>query len=80
MRDAVAVGNHERRARILFGLPERPHRLGVVAAEGDLGDVDVAVADRDQPQVLLRVRLPAEANLATAPRGVAFDAWPPVFE
>jgi len=25
-------------------------------------------------------RLPAVANLATAPRGVAFDAWPPVLE
>ena len=24
--------------------------------------------------------LPAAANLATAPSGVALDAWPPVFE
>jgi hypothetical protein len=24
--------------------------------------------------------LPAEANLATAPMGVAFEDWPPVFE
>jgi hypothetical protein len=28
----------------------------------------------------LRVFLPAAANFATAPRGVDFDIWPPVFE
>jgi len=32
------------------------------------------------PRSFLRVRLPAAANLASAPRGVDFEAWPPVFE
>ena len=32
------------------------------------------------PRSFLARDLPAAANLATAPRGVAFDAWPPVFE
>ena len=32
------------------------------------------------PRSFLAVPLPAAANLATAPRGVAFEAWPPVFE
>ena len=32
------------------------------------------------PRSFFRVRLPPAANFATAARGVAFDAWPPVFE
>ena len=32
------------------------------------------------PRSFLPMLLPAAANLATAPRGVAFDAWPPVLE
>jgi hypothetical protein len=32
------------------------------------------------PRSFLRVALPAAANFATAPSGVAFDCCPPVFE
>jgi len=32
------------------------------------------------PKSFLWFGLPDAANLATAPRGVALDAWPPVFE
>ena len=32
------------------------------------------------PRSFLRVLRPSVANFATAARGVAFDAWPPVFE
>ena len=32
------------------------------------------------PRSFLADRLPPAANLATAPRGVAFEAWPPVLE
>jgi predicted NAD/FAD-binding protein len=61
--DAVAVGDHERRPRVLLGLPECPHGVGVVAAEGDLGDVDVAVAHPDQAQVLLAGALAGRGEL-----------------
>ena len=32
------------------------------------------------PRSFLPVALPAMANFADAPIGVAFDCWPPVFE
>ena len=32
------------------------------------------------PRSFLPIPFPAAANLATAPRGVALDAWPPVLE
>ena len=32
------------------------------------------------PRSFLQPGLPPAANLATAPRKVDFDAWPPVFE
>ena len=32
------------------------------------------------PRSFLPVDLPAAANFATAPRGVALEAWPPVLE
>ncbi len=78
--DAVAVGDDERRAWILLGLPERPHGLRVVAAEGDLRDIDVAVADRDLTEVLLAGSLTGGRELGDRAAGVAFEAWPPVFE
>ena len=34
----------------------------------------------DYPLVFFLVFLPEAANFATAPVGVAFDAWPPVLE
>jgi len=34
----------------------------------------------NSPRSLRPIALPAAANFATAPRGVAFDACPPVFE
>ena len=53
----------------------------VVGADGDLRDVDVAVGRRPSGRGPSSASpCPRVANLATAPRGVAFDAWPPVFE
>jgi hypothetical protein len=50
------------------GLAHRAHGLGLIAPEGNLRDVDVPVCLRQQ------------ANFAVAPRGVDFEAWPPVLE
>ena len=81
VRDAGAVGDHERRAGPGVGLEQRLERLRVVGAERDLRDVDVAVgAARSGPGPCAARDLPLAANFATAPRGVAFDACPPVFE
>ena len=66
--------------RIGFGFEKRLERLRVLRAEGDLRDVDVAVRHRHQPQILLAADLPADANLAAAPVGVALDCCPPVLE
>ena len=74
VRDAVAVGDDERRPGVGLGLAEREQRLLRVRAERDARDVDVAVRDRLQREVLLAACLPPAANFATAPSGVAFDA------
>ena len=57
-----------------------PQRLLRVCAHRNPGDVDVAVGDRLEREILLRHALPPAANFATAPSGVAFDVCPPVFE
>ena len=81
VRDAVAVGDDQRRARVGLGLAERAQRVRVVGAHRDAGDVDVPVGVMsERPGPSSAARLPPAANLATAPRGVAFDIWPPVFE
>ena len=43
MCDAVAVGDHDRRPVVGFGLPEGEQRLLRIGAHGDSRDVDVAV-------------------------------------
>ena len=53
MRDAVAVGEHERGAVVGLGLAERAQCLLGIGAHRDPGDVDVAVGDRLQGEVLL---------------------------
>ena len=75
-----AVGDHERRPRPGVGLEQRLDRLRVVGAQGDLGHVDVAVGAAITPRSFLAVACRRAANLATAPREVDFEAWPPVFE
>jgi F-type H+-transporting ATPase subunit epsilon len=80
VRDAVAVGEDQRRPGPGLGLAERLQRLLRIGAHRHLGDIDVAIGDRLQRQVLARGALAGAANLATAPSGVAFDAWPPVLE
>ena len=81
VRDAVAVGDHQRRAVVGLGL-----------AEG--ASASAAGRRPSRPARRRRCRrrspaargpswasvLPAAANLATAPSGVALDICPPVFE
>ena len=74
VRDAVAVGDDERRAGVALGFQEGLDRLVVLGAEGDLGHVDVAVAHGDQAQVLLGDVLAGRRRTwPTAPSGVALD-------
>ena len=54
VRDAVAVGDHQRRAVVGLGLAEGAQGLLRVGAHRDPGDVDVAVGDRLQREVFLR--------------------------
>ena len=82
VRDAVAVGDDERRAR---RTPRPRGRRSASAASlrahRDLRDVDVAVGHRHQAEVLLAAAACRRPRTwRRAPRGVAFDAWPPVFE
>ena len=63
MRDAVAVGDDQRGAGIRLRLAERLDRLLVVGAEGDVGDVDVPVGDRLEPEVLLGDRFARRGEL-----------------
>ncbi len=51
--DAVAVGDDERGPIEALGFPDGLHRVGVLGAEGDGSDVDVAIAHRHQAQVFL---------------------------
>jgi hypothetical protein len=69
----VAVGDDQRRPRVGLGLAEGEHGLLRVGAEGDAGDVDVAVGSSPAGRGPSSPPLPAAANLATAPIGVAFD-------
>ena len=78
--DAGRVRDDQRRATVRLGLGEHLDRVRHVGAHRDLRDVDVAVARCEQTEVLLALPLPPAANFATAPRGVAFEACPPVFE
>ena len=61
--DAVAVGDDEARPVVGLGLPERGERLVRVGAHGHPRDVDVAVGDRLQREVLLGRRLAGRGEL-----------------
>ena len=80
VRDAVAVGDNQRRPRIRLGFEQRLQRLRHLGAHRDARDIDVAIHVGDQAQILFPTVLPAAANFATAPSGVAFDRCPPVLE
>ena len=56
LRDAVAVGEHQRGPVVGLRLAERAQRLLRVGAHGHPGHVDVAVGDGLQGEVLLRAR------------------------
>ena len=77
---AVTVSDDQGRTVVGFGVEEGPQRVGVLRAVGHGGDVDVAIGHRDLREVLLAAGLPAAANFAMAPRGVALDICPPVLE
>ena len=59
VRDAMAVGQNQRRARIRFGLVERANGLRRIGAHRDLADVDVAVRDGHHSEVFLAACLAA---------------------
>ena len=80
MSDAVAVGDDDRRAVIGICFEEGAERLLIAGAHGHLRDIDITVGHGDHAQVFLGRPLPLAANLATAPRGVDLEAWPPVLE
>ncbi len=66
MRDAVTVGNDDRRPVVRLGFEERIHRLLRRRAHGNLRHVDVPVRDRHQAEILLRAALPARRELRHA--------------
>ena len=66
-RDAVAVDDDQRQPIISFNLAEGAQGLLRVRTHGHPGDVDIAVGDGLQRDVLFRRGVPAEANSATAP-------------
>ena len=63
VRDAMAVGDNERRTVVGFGLEEGFERMLVLCAHRDAGHVDVAVSHRHQAKVLLRRGLAARGEL-----------------
>src|SRR3990172_940892 len=63
VRDALAVRDDQGRSRVCLRLLERLHRLDILGAEGDARHVDVAVAHRQEAQVLLRARLAGDGEL-----------------
>ena len=80
MGDAVAVGDDQRGSVVGLRLEKCLRGLRHLRAEGHSRHVDMSAHVRQQPEILLPDRFPEAANLADAPSGVAFDAWPPVFE
>ena len=58
VRDALRVRQDQGRSRVRLGLAHGHERLLVVRPHGDLGDVDAAVVDGHQRQVLAWRRLP----------------------
>ena len=52
MRDALAVGEDQRRSLVGLGLAEGVQRLLRVGAHGDLRDVDIAIGDRLESEIL----------------------------
>ena len=52
VRDALRIGEDQRRALVRLGFAKRDDRLLVVGAHRDLRDVDVAVRDRHHREVL----------------------------
>ena len=63
VRNALAVGDHQRRPVVGLRLAEGLQGLLWVGAHGDLRDVDVSVGDRLQREVLLRHRLACGGEL-----------------
>ena len=73
VRDAMAVGDDQRRSGIRFRLDERLERVLVLRAHRHAGDVDVAVAHGDQAEIFLARRFAAggEFRDRAARRGFA---------
>ena len=59
VRDAGAISDDERRAFVFFGFLEGLEGLVAVGAEGDLGDIDVAVSHSELAEILLAARFTA---------------------
>ncbi len=65
--DAVAVGENERRPRIGLGLAEGLQRMLRIGAHGDLGDIDIAVSDRLEGEILSGRPLARRGELCDRP-------------
>ena len=72
VRNAVAVGDDERRPRVGFRFEKRLRRLRHLCAEGDLGDVDVAVHVRQQPEIFFAGRFAGGRKLGGGPERRGF--------
>ena len=67
MLDARRMGDDQRGSLMGGGLVEGLQQLGVAGPEGNRGDIDVAIADRHQAQILLRRRFAACGELGDRP-------------
>ena len=63
VRNALAVGDYQRRAVVRLRFAECLQRLLRVGTHRDLGDVDVAVGDRLESEILQRHRLTGSGEL-----------------
>ena len=54
VRDAMTVGDYERRPGIRLGFHDGLQRLRIFGAHRDLGDIDMAIRHRHEAQVFLR--------------------------
>ena len=63
MRDAGRIGNEDGWSLVGGGLLHCPNGLFWIRPEGDLTDINMAVIDSDEPQILLRNELSAGREL-----------------
>ena len=72
--DAVAVGQDQRRPRIVLSLQEGPDRVLIAGAHRHRRDIDMAVGHRHQTEILLGGLLAAAGELGDGRQGCGFGA------